>query len=72
MTPDEIQVGQVLQGKGADADKQRLVTAIDAKRREAVTTVYRNGTLIAEGSVIGLHTLARWADRDITPAKETN
>jgi hypothetical protein len=72
MTPDQIEKGQLLQGKGADSDKQRKVTAIDTKRRDATTDVYRNGQLIGTGCVISLHTLARWADRIITTTKETN
>jgi hypothetical protein len=72
MTPEQIAVGQVLAGKGADSDKQRQVTAIDTKRRDATTDVYRNGQLIGTGCVISLHTLARWADRIITTAEETS
>lgn len=71
MTPAEIAVGQVLAGKGADADKTREVLSIDARRRDAVTNVYRDGVLVGERSTISLYALARWADRVIT-TKETN
>lgn len=69
MQPSDIRAGQLLQGKSADADKQRLVEAIDTKRREATTRVYRvdrDGTRIDLGTdVISVATLARWAAGEV-------
>ena len=70
MTPADIHVGQVLAGKGSDADKTRTVLSIDDRRRQAVTRVHRKGKDLGE-STLFLRTLAQWADRDITP-KETH
>lgn len=74
MTPDEIHVDQVLQGKGSDADKTRTVLEINQRRAEALTRVHRiraRGSPVDLGtSTLSLTTLARWAGADITPAKE--
>lgn len=60
MHVDDIQVGQTLQGKGADCDKTRLVKSINATKKTAVTQVYRNGEDLGE-STIDLRLLAQWA-----------
>lgn len=65
MTPDQIRVGQVLQGKGADACFTREVLSINEKRREAVTLVYRSGKFIGEGQPLSLMALARWAAHEV-------
>jgi hypothetical protein len=65
MTPDQIHVGQVLQGKGPDSDKTREVLSINPKRREAVTLVYRSGKFIGEDQPLSLMALARWAAHEV-------
>jgi hypothetical protein len=65
MTPDQIRVGQVLQGKGTDACFTREVLSINPKRREAVTLVYRHGKLVGEALPMSLMALARWAEREV-------
>jgi hypothetical protein len=75
VTPDQIRVGQVLQGKGSDSDKTRTVLEINDKRAEAVTLVHRirpRGSPVELGtSTLYLRTLAQWASH-VIETKETD
>lgn len=67
MRPDEIIAGHTYAGKGADADKTRLVESINTQRNEATTWIYRDGVEIGSDT-INVDVLARWAAADVTPA----
>lgn len=66
MLLQDIHEGHTYAGKGADSSFTRKVLAIDERRQEARTEVYRDGKLIGESLPMSLPALARWASADVT------
>lgn len=66
MQISDIKAGHTYAGKGADASFTRKVLAIDERRQEARTEVFRDGKSLGESLPMSLSALVRWAAADVT------